>query len=42
MSKVGREEGIDTQAAVLASICYEYVDFGNDALSNATMQVVFL
>jgi hypothetical protein len=37
MSKVGREEGVDTQAAVMASICYEYVDFGSEALSNNLM-----
>ena len=42
MSKVGKEDGIDTQAAVLASICYEYIDFGNEALSNNKMQAVFL
>jgi hypothetical protein len=42
MSKVGREDGVDTQAAVMASICYEYIDFGNEALSNNVMKCVFL
>jgi len=42
LSKAGKDEHIDTQAAVLAAICYEYVDFGCEALSNNQMQTLFL
>lgn len=40
--KTGSEDLTHSQAAVLANICNEYIDFGHEAFNNNTFQAIFI
>eukprot|EP00349_Pseudokeronopsis_sp_Brazil_P001756 CAMPEP_0202969232 /NCGR_PEP_ID=MMETSP1396-20130829/14881_1 /ASSEMBLY_ACC=CAM_ASM_000872 /TAXON_ID= /ORGANISM="Pseudokeronopsis sp., Strain Brazil" /LENGTH=102 /DNA_ID=CAMNT_0049696531 /DNA_START=123 /DNA_END=431 /DNA_ORIENTATION=+ len=42
IAKVGVDDNLASQSAVLANICHEYVEFGHEAFDNNTMKLLFV
>ena len=42
MAKAGAEENVHSQAAVLANICHEYIEFGYEAFNSNELQALFI
>ena len=42
IAKVGVDENLHSQAAVLANISHEYIEFGQEAFKNNTLQTLFI
>ena len=42
MCQVGASEQLHSLAAVLANICHEYVEFGNEAFNQNKLQALFI
>ena len=42
MAKAGSDDNVHSQAAVLANICHEYIEFGQEAFKNNTLQALFI
>ena len=42
VAKAGAEENVHSQAAVLANICHEYIEFGYEAFNSNELQALFI
>ena len=42
IAKVGEDNNIHSQSAVLANICHEYIEFGLEAFNNNNLQTLFI
>lgn len=42
IAKVGKDEKVHSEAAVLANICHEYIEFGTEAFRDNTLQALFI
>ena len=42
IAKTGKDEKVYSEAAVLANICHEYIEFGLEAFKNNTLQTLFI
>ena len=42
IAKAGSNENIHSQAAVLANICNEYIDFGHEVFKNNSFECIFI
>mmetsp|Transcript_10670 Transcript_10670/g.13231 ORF Transcript_10670/g.13231 Transcript_10670/m.13231 type:complete len:122 (+) Transcript_10670:23-388(+) len=42
VAKAGQDDNLHSQAAVLANICHEYSEFGQEAFNNNTLQALFI
>ena len=42
VAKAGRDDNLHSQAAVLANICHEYIEFGHEAFNNNSLQALFI
>ena len=42
IAKAGKDDKVHSQAAVLANICHEYIEFGTEALKDNTLQTIFV
>ena len=42
MAKAGQDDNLHSQAAVLANICHEYIEFGFEAFNNNQLQALFI
>lgn len=42
IAKVGQDESIHSQAAVLANICHEFIEFGQQAFNDNKLQCIFI
>ncbi len=42
IAKAGKDEKVHSQAAVLANICHEYIEFGTEAFKDNTLQTLFI
>ncbi|CDW73375.1 UNKNOWN [Stylonychia lemnae] len=42
IAKTGKDDKVHSEAAVLANICHEYIEFGTEAFKNNTLQTLFI
>ena len=42
VAKAGRDDNLHSQAAVLANICHEYIEFGCEAFNENKLQALFI
>ena len=42
IAKAGKDDKVHSEAAVLANICHEYIEFGTEAFKNNTLQALFM
>ncbi len=42
IAKAGKDDKVHSQAAVLANICHEYIEFGTEAFKDNTLQTLFI
>ena len=42
MVKAGKDDNLHSQAAVLANICHEYIEFGHEAFLENELQALFI
>lgn len=42
IAKAGDDTNIHSQAAVLANICHEYIEFGLEAFNNNNLETLFI
>ena len=42
VAKAGRDDNLHSQAAVLANICHEYIEFGCEAFDDNKLQALFI
>ncbi|TNV75226.1 hypothetical protein FGO68_gene16063 [Halteria grandinella] len=42
IAKAGKDDKVHSQAAVLANICHEYIEFGTEAFKNNSLQTLFI
>ena len=42
VAKAGQDDNLHSQAAVLANICHEYIEFGQEVLKNNQLQTLFI
>ena len=42
VAKAGLDDNLHSHAAVLANICHEYIEFGNEAFKNNSLQSLFI
>jgi len=40
--KAGQDDNLHSQAAVLANICHEYIEFGHEAFLDNELQALFI
>ena len=42
VAKAGQDDNLHSQAAVLANICHEYIEFGYEAFNQNELQALFI
>ena len=42
VAKAGQDDNLHSQSAVLANICHEYIEFGQEAFNNNKLQAIFI
>ena len=42
IAKAGKDDKVHSQAAVLANICHEYIEFGTEAFKDNKLQTLFI
>ena len=42
IGRAGQDDNLHSQAAVLANICHEYIEFGHEAFNNNELQALFI
>lgn len=42
VAKAGLDDNLHSQAAVLANICHEYIEFGHEAFDNNDLKALFI
>ena len=42
VAKAGQDDNLHSQAAVLANICHEYIEFGYEAFNHNELQALFI
>ena len=42
VAKAGQDDNLHSVSAVLANICHEYIEFGQEAFNNNKLQALFI